>query len=72
MKLWYALMNGKDDDWGTGTFDREDALRQMRKFNDRSEAEGKLREWYIAVIDGDYDEDGNANADPVCIEEITE
>lgn len=60
IKLWYALMMDNDDtDWGTGTFDREEALARLKAWR-----EGPYPEAYIAVID-----DGDT---PVCVDEIRE
>lgn len=57
-KLWYALMTDNDDtDWGTGTFDREEAIEKVKTWRN-----GPYPDAYIAVID-----DG---ATPVCIDEI--
>lgn len=62
-KLWYAVLeNREDNDWGTGSFDLD-------------EAKAMLKKWYpedgiIAVIDGKYDEDGNETADPICVDEL--
>lgn len=61
MKYWYAVMMDRDDtDWGTGSFDLEAAKAKAIALD----AE------YIAVIDGKYDDAGNATADPICVEEI--
>lgn len=56
-KYWYAIMMDLDDqDWGTGTFDKEEAIRRVRDLRpDYPDA-------YIAVI-----QEGN---DPICVEEI--
>ncbi len=57
-RIWYAILkDNEDNDWGTGTFDRDEAIHMLRE----------TREFYpdalIAVIlDGP--------PDPVCIEEI--
>lgn len=62
-KLWYAFMSDRDDnDWGTGSFDRDEAMKMLRE----------CPEGYIAVIDADYDENGNATTDGECIDEIYE
>ena len=56
---WYAVQRDPEDDWGTGSFDREEAKEMLRK----------IREDYpdalIAVID-------NRTGNPVCLEEIRE
>lgn len=60
-KYWYAVMQDREDnDWGTGSFDLDDAKEMCRKYP----------EGYIAVIDGGYDEGGNETTDPICINEI--
>lgn len=57
MKLWYAVMMDKEDqDWGTGSFDIDEAKAMARKHR------ANHPDCYIAVI-----EDGS---DPVCIDEI--
>ena len=54
MKIWYAVIDREDDDWGTGSFDLEEAKRMcLETGNDEA---------YIAVIDD--------CENPVCIEEI--
>ena len=59
-KLWYAIQKDSTDEWGTGSFDYDEAVRMAKK-----------NKWkYIAVIDGDYDENGDPTTDPICIEEI--
>lgn len=27
-KLWYALQRDSEDDWGTGTFDKDEAIKK--------------------------------------------
>ena len=54
-KLWYALMiNNEDTDWGTGTYDRDEAIQRMK------DSDGRFT--LIAVID----ESGSG----VCVDEI--
>lgn len=66
-KLWYAVMTDlEDNDWGTGSFDVDEARAKLAKIREYSP------EAYIAVIDGGYDVDGNATVDPICVEEIHE
>lgn len=61
MGYWYAVLSdSEDNDWGTGSFDHDEAVRMLAKFPDGM----------IAIIDGNYDEDGNPNTDPICIKEI--
>ncbi len=43
--LWYALQRDCEDDWGTGTFNREEAIRRLK------ESDGYYQ--LIAVIDND-------------------
>lgn len=63
MKYWYAvMMDREDNDWGTGSFDLEEAKAMVRA--------NYPKDGYIAVIDANYDEDGNATTDGECIEEI--
>lgn len=46
---WYAVMLDRDDDdWGTGSWDRADAMRQLQ--NARADGHNAA---YIAVITGD-------------------
>lgn len=62
-KLWYAVMqNREDNDWGYGSFDKEEAIAMADKPN--------YPDAYIAVIDANYDEEGNPTSDGECIEEI--
>lgn len=62
MKYWYAVLSDNEDrDWGTGSFDRGEAEKMLAKYPNG----------LIAVIDGNYDEDGNPASDPICIEQIT-
>ena len=58
MNTWYALMTDRNDtDWGTGTYDRAEAVARLRDMlTDYPDA-------YICIID-----DGT---DPVAIGEIT-
>lgn len=60
-KLWYAVMMDREDtDWGYGSFDLDEAKAMAREYE----------EGYIAVIDENYDEDGNAMSDGLCVGEI--
>lgn len=55
-KIWYAVMSdSEDNDWGTGSFDYDEALAMVQPFIPDG--------GYIAVID-----DGD---DPICIDIIT-
>lgn len=59
-KNWYALLwDSEDTDWGTGTFDWDEAVK-------RAKSAGYER---IAEIDGGYDADGNETTDPICVAE---
>lgn len=58
-KIWYAVQRDREDDWGTGSYDKEEALEMARK--QRKEYPDTL----IAVID-------DCEKNPVCIEEITD
>lgn len=54
-KIWYAVIDREDDDWGTGSFDLEEAKRMcLETGNDEA---------YIAVIDDTCE-------NPVCLYEI--
>lgn len=67
-KLWYAVMlNNDDTDWGTGSFDRAEAEARVQSLREEGEEEA-----YIAVIDANYDDDGNPTTDGLCVEEIRE
>lgn len=60
-RLWYAVLRDSDDnDWGSGSFDWDNAVKLAKIFGDDSR---------IAAIDGAYDEKGNAHADPICVAE---
>lgn len=64
MKYWYAVMMDREDtDWGTGSFDLDEAKAKVRAMGGDA---------YIAVIDGGYDDAGNATTDPVCVEQISQ
>lgn len=58
-KMWYAVMMDNDDqDWGTGSYDKSDAIKLCREYR------ADYPDAYIAVI-----EEG---AVPVCIDVIKE
>lgn len=62
-KLWYAVMRDREDnDWGYGSFNLNKAIKMADKDN--------YPEAYIAVIDANYDEDGNPTTDGECVEEM--
>ena len=56
-KMWYAVQTNPEDDWGTGSYDLEEAKRMARA------QKADHPETLIAVID-------NSTPNPVCIEEI--
>lgn len=59
-KIWYAVMsNREDNDWGTGSYDLDEAKSIAREYRAGGNAEA-----YIAMI-----EEGD---DPTCIDEITD
>lgn len=59
-KYWYAVMrDNSDDDWGTGSYDFEEAKKMM----DKEYPEEEYPERYIAVIDDSVE-------NPVCVDEI--
>lgn len=62
-KYWYAQLQYKGDEWGTGTFSKREAIKWLKR-QDNDEA-------FIAVIDGGYNSKGELTTDPICIEEIT-
>lgn len=63
MKYWYAVLRDREDnDWGTGSFDLEEAKAMVM--------EDHPEEGFIAVIDANYDENGNATTEGECVEEI--
>ena len=56
MKLWYAVMEDREDyDWGYGSYDRKEAENMALEMGPDT---------YIAVID--------TEGDPICIEEISQ
>lgn len=71
-KLWYAICSDEDNDWGTGFETKEEAMAECKKYNDMKEEEGKEREYFIAVIDGNYDYEWEPQCDAVCVEEFDE
>lgn len=59
-KNWYAVLNDRDDnDWGTGSFDWNEAVKMAKMWGCEQ----------IAEIDGAYDEAGNETTDPICVAE---
>lgn len=62
-KLWYAILRDEEDnDLGTGSFDKDKAISMAKAQNFKR----------IAVVDANYDDEGNETTDPLCIEIITE
>ena len=58
-RIWYAVvLDQEDTDWGTGSFDKDEAIRMCLSYREDEE----YKDAYIAVID-----DG---PDPVCIDVI--
>ena len=61
MKIWYAIMmDTEDTDWGTGSYDKAEALAKAAELR----ADG-YDEAYVAVIE-------ESENDAVCVEEIHE
>lgn len=59
MKTWYAvMMDREDNDWGTGSYNMEEAIEKARKYRELGEAEA-----YVAVIE-------ESEHDAVCVDEI--
>lgn len=57
---WYAVQrNAEDADWGTGSFDWDEAV-EMAKTRGYEQ---------IAEIDGNYDSNGDATTDEICVAE---
>lgn len=58
---WYAIQrDAEDNDWGTGSFDWDEAVNMAKSRGYE----------IIAEIQGDYDDDGNpTNPDPICVAE---
>lgn len=50
-------VNAEDADWGYGSFDFDEAVRMAK-------AAGYEQ---IAEIAGEFDDDGNPTADPICV-----
>lgn len=58
MKNWFAVqVNATDDDWSTGSFDFDEAVKMAKVCGYEQ----------IAEIAGDFDDDGNPTADPICV-----
>lgn len=60
-KYWYAVQFDRDDDLGTGSFNLDESIA----IANRNSAE------IIAVIDANYNDDGEATSDYICVEELT-
>ena len=57
---WYAIQRDADDnDWGTGSFDWDEAVKMAKSKGCQQ----------IAEIDGGYDENGATTTDPICVAE---
>lgn len=74
MRYWYAILSDKEDnDWGTGTFNRTEAIRMLVELNDSIEVYGcGERCACIATINANYDDEGNPTTDGECIRIETE
>lgn len=56
-KLWYAVQkDAEDTEWGNGSFALDEAIKMCKDWDYTR----------IAVIDGNYDEDGHEQSDPIC------
>ena len=56
---WYAIQKDKDDnDWGTGSFNKEEAIEMAHKRGYK----------YIATISGEWDIDGDPITEGICVE----
>ena len=55
MAKWYAVQESREDDWGTGSYDYEEAVQMLKE-----QGHG-----LIAVID-----EGSNPSEAVCVEEI--
>ena len=59
-EYWYAVLTDREDtDWGTGSFDKDEAIQMAAEMDCEM----------IAVIRGDY-VDGEPTADPICAAEL--
>lgn len=59
MKIWYAVLrDGEDNDWGTGSTRKRDALKMARQLRRDGYSEA-----FVAVID-------ETHTDAFCIDEI--
>ena len=56
--MWYAVMKNREDDWGTGSYNLDEAIEMARM------QRKDYPETVVAVID-------NHTSNPVCIKEIT-
>lgn len=64
--IWYAVeMNAEDNDWGTGSFDKYEAMKMAKEYGKNAQ---------VAVISGHakskYDAETNGLQDTECIEII--
>ncbi len=58
MKMWYAVLRDmEDNDWGTGSFDKDEAVEMAKRMECK----------YVATINANYDENGNATTDGECV-----
>lgn len=61
-KIWYAVQRDKEDDWGTGSYSKQEAIEMAKKYRD--DYPGTL----IAVIS----EGDNPPMTAECIDLITD
>ena len=58
-QVWYAVLRANDDnDWGTGSYDYDEALAMAREWR-----EDGWEDAFVAVID-------ESGSEPMCVEEI--
>lgn len=59
-KNWYAVLQDVgDNDWGTGSFDWNEAVAMAKQWGYEC----------IAEIYGGYDANGNPSSNPICVAE---
>lgn len=63
-KTWYAvMMNKNDNDWGMGSYNKEEAIEQVKR--------NFPEEGWVAVIDEVKDEETDETVETVMIDIIT-
>lgn len=60
-KLWYAVQQDYDDDWGYGSFDLSEAKQMALSLGDDA---------FVAAIDGGFDENGLPTTDTIAVWEL--